>query len=953
MTEDLIRKAYDILKIMLSAQSGEITHSVIMQQAKTAVSMLGGTASDPAVAIIANRFEVSHRDIIVKPPIVLLENARDGQWFDERKRMMEEMVPHRETFLERYTDLLRAEDKDEAVIKDVEKTSEEILRHCADPDPTIRVNDVRKSGLVVGDVQSGKTMHFLGLISKACDFGYKLILVLSGLTDSLRRQTQERIDLGFIGAISDSIPNPLTLVGVGDRRNGTWYAVPMTNRSNDFLSFIRKNHNAGSGDYNKPVILVVKKNANVLKSVAQWVSPQTNTISRSNILIVDDEADSASVNTNKPERDPTKINEQIRNILNLFPNASYVGFTATPFANIFIDPDDSPQFRDLFPKDFIVLLRPPNNYFGAERVFSFSEGEDDEEEESRVIRRLDESEDGFFPVAHKKTDRFDAVPESLKEAIRSFLLANVIRTLRGDGTKHRSMLVNITVYNDIHEQIRERLEEYVEELRQTIEQTITQPDTEFLRNDEMRRLHDLFDGIGAYGEAGDFFGPIRSQFGWHDVKSLLVHEIRQFQIEIFNNRRRGTDRFSYDSVEKSGARVIAIGGYVLSRGLTLEGLMVSYFSRRASAYDTLLQTGRWFGYRTRYDDLCRVYMTPTNVMNFRAVIDAVADLKRQFNEMKLRDAKPSEFGLMVKESPDTLETNLLVTSRNKMRNTEVRTRQLNYGGVAPDTSKIEVSRESVEHNRQTIESLFARALQVGIDWEDVPIPGGIGRPRRMLRKVPASLIADCVASLYVHPDNRKFDTANLSDYIRKSNVFTLWDVVIAPGLAKTVKYAGVPVSIRLFHQDPGGPARIGDTHNRLNTPSAFSSGLTADELRVAEANARRRAELPDDAPVPDLTTSDYLDIKTRRPIFVIYPLILHPAEKPGKPAPTPLERETAALVSEIGPLLGFGIGFPKTVGAERVTFRLNKVAARPNQPPETPVDEPPDEEENDDEPVES
>lgn len=946
MTDETIQRAYDILKILLGAEHGELTHTFVVEKAKQAVVVAGGTASDVAVAVITKRYEETFPHVIVRPPVVLTNGRDEGRWFDEKKRLLE--VPgHRETHLERYRDFLRAKDIDERVIEGIVRDSEEVLRHCADPERTIHVSHSKKAGLVVGDVQSGKTMNFLALANLACDYGYRLILILSGLTDPLRQQTQERVDEGLIGAISDTIPNPCTPVGVGDRpHNEGYFAVPLTNRSNDFLKFIRKNHNAGTGDYNKPLVLVVKKNAKVLEGVAEWVDPQGNRRSGSNVLIIDDESDSASVNTNRPDLDPTKINRQIRRIFNLFPNASYVGFTATPFANIFINPDDDPSFRDLFPKDFIVLLQPPSVYFGAERVFSFRVADDGEEEETSVIRRLDESEPDFFPVRHRKTDRFEAIPESLKEAIRCFLVCNAIRTFRGDVHKHRSMLVNITIYNDIHEQIRSRLEEYVTELRQIVEQTVNQSDSDFLRNVEMKKLYDMFTGRDA---VTDFFGSVRERVTWENVKSRLLDEIRQFRVEIFNNRQKAADRFSYHSLDGVGARVIAVGGYVLSRGLTLEGLMVSYFSRRASAYDTLLQTCRWFGYRNRYDDLCRVYLTPDSIMNFRAVVDAVSDLKRQFKEMKLRGAKPSEFGLMVKESPDTLETNLLVTSRNKMRHTEVRIRQLNYGGVAPDTSKIEVTRTSAENNRKAVERLFSKANALGIQWESVAIPGGSGKPRKMLRNVPAAIVADCLERLRIHPDNRKFDTSNLSEYIRQSTIFTDWDVVIAPGQAKSISFEGVPASIRLFHKEPEGPARIGDTHNRLNTPSAFCSGLTAEEMNQAARNARTRCGVPESAPTPDLTVEDYLDIRTRHPLLVIYPIVLRLVEKAGKPLPTEHEREAKMLADEIGPLLGFGIGFPKTVGSERVQFRLNRVASRPNQPEETPVDETPEDEEYDEE----
>lgn len=382
-------------------------------------------------------------------------------------------------YFDRYKRYLRRQDFSEAVIEQMESDCSRVLKQCANPELTLNVTERKKKGLVVGDVQSGKTANYLGLINMACDYGYKIIVLLAGMTDSLRQQTQSRVDTGFIGAISDTMSDAeIAYVGVNDdaqiQQN---YAVPLTNNENDFVKFVKKNLNATSGDFNKPIILVVKKNTSVLNQVVEWLKPGFHNINCQNLLIIDDEADNASINTKKPECDPSKINGHIRNLYNNFPIASYVGYTATPFANIFVNPEGDESYKDLFPSDFIVLLNAPSNYYGAQKVFSY-EGD----VHSRSLRVLDEGEDHFLPAKHKKDEYYFAeLPDSLKEAILCFLINNVIRTKRGANRKHRSMMINISVYNIMHGEILEAVQKYVDKLLNIIEQDSAKSTFDFIK----------------------------------------------------------------------------------------------------------------------------------------------------------------------------------------------------------------------------------------------------------------------------------------------------------------------------------------------------------------------------------------------------------------------------------------------------------------------------------------
>lgn len=922
MRDEILEQAYTILKVMIGSES--LTHTQIVDRAKRMSGAISLTKQE-LDAVVA-RYEFNHGNVIVRPPTTLVKDKSDGEWFDRRRRLLEGRK--QEGFFERYSAFLQAADIHPNVIAQIKKDAEDTLRHCANPEGSIDVDQRKRRGLVVGDVQSGKTMNYLGLVNLACDYGYKVILILAGMTDSLRQQTQGRFDEGFIGAVSRTISSSdVKFIGVGVHANGNRYhAVPLTNNDYDFLAFSRKTNNASVEDFSKPVVFVVKKNAPVLKEIAQWLLKSSCQATKQSLLIIDDEADNASVNCRKEGSSPTAINRGIRDLFNQFKVASYIGFTATPFANIFINPEDDTSYKDLFPSDFITLLEPPSLYFGAGKVFSF-----DGERNAPCIRLLDVNEPDFFPVKHKKGEfHFVTMPKSMKEAVLSFLIGCAVRTARGAGKKHRSMMINISVLNDIQDEICDCVSRFVQDLQSDVAQTIGMEE-EFLRCENMKWLRDIYMGVGKYAGDRDFFRDVREsrdkrlRVSWEELKKHLLSEVEAIRVAVINNKKKGEDRFSYEPYKDAGARVIAIGGYVLSRGLTLEGLMVSYFSRNATAYDSLLQMCRWFGYRPGYEDICRVYISPQNVMNFRAVVTAVEDLKTQFRVMKLQDAKPESFGLMVKESPDSLDTKLLITSRNKMQSTMQKQFVLNYSGVAADTSKLGDGPKEIADNFDAVRRLGEEAARENVKWERVKMPTG-RTSRKMLCNVPNKLIASFVSELKVPSENTKFDTKSLSDFIARTRQFPLWDVVISSGDASEL-YEGEHLNIRSFRKDSGEPIRIGDTNNRLLNPKLFESGLTSEQMDQVRKNAEERVLANGTGDKNLFVSSDYLHVKGRKPIVVIYPIKLRPVE--GKDVPASSEElEVAERVNASGGLLGFAIGFPATTSTERVWYRLNKVKQR-------------------------
>ena len=893
LDKKLIQKAYQVLYILLDGS--KCSHTIIVEQAKFIVFNtlnIDENSSDSAELIdtIVNLFE-QEVGIQVFDPDVLAIDYDGNDWLKAKK----DKVSH--AYFTRYRHYLLNEGFVGKVIDNIEDNCEKILSYSCDPSNQFDTNNQKKRGLVIGDVQSGKTANYLGLINMACDNGYKIIVLLAGMTDSLRQQTQTRVDTGFIGAESNTISSTIKFVGVGENV-GQYFSVPLTNVQNDFVKFVKDNNNATSGDFNKPIVLVVKKNSSVLEQVQKWLKPGKNNISCDSVLIIDDEADNASVNTKKSTEKPSIINGLIRSIYNNFRIATYVGYTATPFANIFINPDDDENNRDLFPSDFIIQLHAPDNYFGSTKVFPLSE-----EKQPRCIRLLDEKEPGFLHVVHKKDAEFTYLPESLKEAILTFLINNVIRTRRGHKFKHRSMMINISRLNALQEDIKDQVEKYINKLMNIINQDCYKVTEEFIKNSEMGKLYLLFHG--------DFYSEIRNEVSWKEVKDGLGDEMNQFVVAVINNRYKNENRFDYNKYSDKGARVIVIGGFVLSRGLTLEGLMMSYFSRNASAYDTMLQMCRWFGYRPKYEDLCLVYISKINIDCFKAILDAVNDLKNQLHEMSIKGKTPNDFGLMIQESPETLETAMLITSRNKMINTIVLDRYLNYGGIYVDTSKLFKDNTCNLNNLRAFASLVNRLKEEGILLSEF-------NHRNMFRGVEKHIIAKFLDELKLPLENRKFDRESLSGYISYNSDFPTWDIVIATGDKKNqtwiVDNKTLPRVERSFEiRDEENYLRIGDTNNRIIDPGIFNSGLSIDQIEKIKSVAKDK---------DNLTAKDYLGISNRRPLLVLYPIDLNIY----KDNEIIEEKEDAKRNFKGDVLLGFAIGFPNIGGAKvMVKYRANKI----------------------------
>ena len=513
-------------------------------------------------------------------------------------------------------------------------------------DPSVRGRWDRR-GLVVGHVQSGKTASYIELATLAADAGYRVIIIVSGIQNELRSQTQERVDEGFIGYSQRD--GQRKDVGVGLKRKQDQFPVTLTTIDSDFNYATAKAAGIPIRSLLNPIVLVIKKNVSVLENLRDWfesLNAQTGSLIEGvPLLFVDDEADHASVNTKKPEHDPTRTNRLIRDILRLFGQSSFVGYTATPFANIFIDPDsyDAEVREDLFPKHFIHALRAPSTYFGPDRIFP-SDGSS-----SPWIRDISDCGD-VLPLNHKKDYEIPVLPGSLAEALNLCIVSRAIRIARGYEDHHHSMMINVSRFKAVQAQVHQLVQDRMDQLHQAIQANYALDDRDAQQDAIMRDLQAVF--ITNYSEC---------RVEWSQVKLNLQSAAKQLTVLLINSD--SSDVMDFTDANLNGRTVIAVGGFSLSRGLTLEGLCISYLYRSTRTYDTLMQMGRWFGYRSGFEDLCRIYLPQDTQDWYYHISDASEELVRQLERMNSMHKSPKDFGLYIRAHPG----NLAITSPGKIR----------------------------------------------------------------------------------------------------------------------------------------------------------------------------------------------------------------------------------------------------------------------------------------------
>lgn len=815
-------------------------------------------------------------------------------------------------FWERYRNYLELNKRfPKAVVDQLDGLTDDILDRLRNPSTP---GNWDRRGLVVGDVQSGKTSNYTGLICKAVDAGFPLVIVLAGVHNSLRSQTQIRLDEGFLGfdtRLNLRGDQENLRIGAGAMPGQKLLIAHSLTSSSDSGDFKR-----GTADGTKlipggkdPIILVVKKSVSILDNLLKWVAsvrgvnddtvPGGRIIRDVPVLVIDDEADYASANTKEyrddlgeidPDADPTKTNELIRRLLTTFEKSAYVGYTATPFANVFMHHEATSKKvgEDLFPRSFIINIPAPSNYIGAEKVFGLNRpGEKGEASGLPIIRPIDDAAE-IFPLRHDKWLEVDILPKSMHEAILSFILASAARRARGDTEADNSMLIHVTRFTMVQAQIAELVREALTDIRRQLEF----PGTGGNAATRLRKLWETefvpkFPTIAAALPEEDL-EPV----SWQEVQTELYNAVKRITVREIN----GSAKDALDYAEHpQGLSVIAIGGDKLSRGLTLEGLTVSYFVRTSKMYDTLMQMGRWFGYRPRFADLCRLYTSPELVKWYRHIATATAELREEFDLVFANGGNPLEFGNRVRTHPD----GLMITAANKMRSsTRIRA---GFAGTISETVSFDVAR--AEHNLNAFARFFENLPAASLD-------GG----RYIWNDVKGADIGDLMHGIETSRDSWKANSQALSRYIRDRvahGCLMDWTVVLLAGGKSPRRGEIGPYDLPLNKRedrsaDEGEKYTIG----RLVSPPDEMIDFTkpqrdqamAETLAAWSAKSGPKRDAPKDPSGPFIRKQRSKD----RGLLLVYPLDPGPAK------------------SKV-PMIGFGVSLPFDQDAPLIDYAANSV----------------------------
>ena len=653
------------------------------------------------------------------------ENNNVKRWFDASKTEFDW------TYWKAYERLLQESGRSIDVLNENERIIDNILDFSGDP----RIKEPwKRAGLVMGNVQSGKTQNYIGLINKAMDCGYKIIILLGGHQNELRKQTQLRVDEGVIGRESIHLVQGYEdkPIGVGSWRKER--VSTMTTTESDFNRTTANNLRINLHDLSVPIVFTIKKLKPIMKNLYEWIAefhnldPENTKKLDLPMLIIDDEADYASINTKAHKDEITATNKYIRMLRGLFNRSTYVAYTATPFANIFIDPDSSDEMindENLFPKDFMIKIPVPDNYLGQSFYFE----NNDEGGVRDPIVLIDDNEE-MLPLKHNTKSDVGPLSKSIKDAIRSFILTCAIRNLRGDEGKHKTMIVNITHLNIHQKSLTFMIENYLRDITNAIASNSGFSLSESLNNSSIRKLKKTFD----------------MRFNVDETFEQLFEQLHaaSAKIKVFGINNETDQVLDYTLYER-GLSAIVIGGHKLSRGLTLEGLNISYFARNSKAYDTLMQMCRWFGYRPNYGDLCKVYLPVESNEWYSFISEAINDLYKQLERMSLQGKTPLDFGLKVRAHPGALQ----VTANHKKETAESSIHKIDLWGQRQRRFRFYAD-DSINTNNFHIAEKFVNEY---LDKNPSSLGTDIYTPSRIINDIPHKDIINFLEQMNLKEDD--------------------------------------------------------------------------------------------------------------------------------------------------------------------------------------------------------
>ncbi len=791
------------------------------------------------------------RKYLTPPPMLVKSKIRENEWYIGGDQM-----PGAKFWPALKLHLSDTKKWETNAIQSINTASDKLVAWLESP----WAAKIQTRGLVVGYVQSGKTANFTAVIAKAADAGYRFFIVLSGTKKSLRQQTQLRLERELISLNSD-----------------LWFS-PTTHR--DFSPIGNVNFFLSDKKHDK-ILCVIKKNKSRLTHLTNWLRGASPDLLRQcPFLIIDDEADEASVNTapGQAYSSPdvvtrTRINQLVVELLKLLPKAAYIGYTATPFANVFIDPN-SPD--DLYPGDFIVSLPKPLGHFGTEQIFGRDKLLDDETDEEYqgpdMVRVVPVEE---IPLLKPRTNDRAFVPEvtnSLAHALRYFWLACAARHYRGQDKEFSTMLIHTTQLIAVHNSTRQQIENYRINILTG------------LQNQDLRLLSEL----EARWNDEHFRVPSES-FGYSSItfeqlRPYLLTAVQATLVVVDNSQ--SPFRLSYDDPPKIQ---IAIGGNTLSRGLTLEGLVVSFFVRAASAYDTLLQMGRWFGYRPGYADLPRIWMTDELAGYFFDVATTEAEIRRDIENYDLLGVTPRQFGLKVRAHPD-----LAITAPLKMQfavPTEVSYSETRVQTILFEHQNYAWLKQNIEVTSTLITNLLSD------QFSSQAHNGHI-----LFRNIPVSHILKFINTYNFHKNSRTLSARLLGEYIKDQNrhgVLNSWNIIIRGVIAKeklerepiTLGGLQVPLLQRARRRFPLEYAHIG---------VLMSKGDIGADLPLSLEDLKGR-------------TDEELESLREQMLPGMGLLAIYPISKDSKPGKGSKKDDLNALEH----VIGLGLVFPKAEGDSR------------------------------------
>lgn len=815
--------------------------------------------------------------------------------------------------------------------RELDDFTDKILDKCANPRQN---SSFDRRGMVVGHVQSGKTSNYVGLINKAADAGYKVIIVIAGTISSLRRQTQERIDEGFIGRSSAAYirNNETRVTGVGKYKvKSNIYSLTSSyykkGDEGDFSQAIATRLNIPIGD--NPIILVIKKNKSIIENLIDWLARDSNVVNIEGqpkicnvpALIIDDEADSASVNATKDITEIKTINRLIRTLINLFDQSTFIGYTATPYANLFISQEwdetktttikgqDYLVGEDLFPRDFIINIKAPANYIGAAKVFGLTNPQTGVSKEPLdVFRSISDFDPPFFSTLNlnNKDQLPEYLPNSLKQAILAFILTCTIRRLRGHERKHNSMLVHVALYVKWIDRVAKLVNECLEDYKNKI--AGDDPDT----LNSLKTIYEL-DFIPTTDNVLDNldYKDIRiKKHSWNDVMVELKAATSKIEVRAVHGVK-STAELEYSKIEEidyklyeSGLSVIAVGGSRLARGITLEGLSISYYLRTTKMYDSLMQMGRWFGYRPGYVDLCRIYTTQTIYSWFNHITMATEEMRNDFDELTASNRKPKDFRLKVRNHHGLLT----ITSLSKLYSAG--NIEISFSGSNPQTYLLLKDRPSIESNFRAYEKLLHSL--------GYPETVNIERNRNnsqiryvVYRNVNINLLNEFLTSYKINLPSINSDV--LTQYITKqnsSNKISEWSICVV---------SNTDNNVNLYKNLPSKDSPI------IESAKSYSVDINGKSLEL-KCSVRNQTEANDNYKITknqiDDLTDRQVDLQIRNLSTTNLVKEQRSKEKKGLLLLYALDNRGTYNVEGDTPIIGYSLHFPKIEDEVKVSYTI-------------------------------